>query len=218
MSTFDGWRACLLVALCSIVMAPQVRAQDEEAKENRPVMQIEIAPDSRMPGGKSAFLQGEADTTDQRFIVQDTEVMQPISVGVYTREPGDDVRVRIVKDDWDKPEREANTGGSGKAELYFRTFDNFKIAVNAETPTEYQLVVWVGDEIEMTPPAIAVPASDYVEPATSADGGRAAGSRANSREKNDGVSLSYLEIGLLALLLIIGVAFAAVKLSRRQEN
>lgn len=217
MKTFFGWRACLAVALLSTALVPQVRAQDEEAEE-RPVMQIELESDARMPGGKSAFLQGDADATDQWFVVQETDVVQPISVGVYTRDPGDEVRVRIVKDDWDKPEREADTGGSGKAEFYFRTFDDFKIGIDAETPTAYQLVVWVGDEPLMAPPSIAVPASKYVEPAAKATDGRPADSSANPAEKPDGISLSYLEMGLLALLLTIIVGFAAVKLSRRKKN
>lgn len=217
MSTISGWRTCLAITLFSFALVPPVHAQDEEAEE-RPVMQIEVEPDARMPGGKSAFLEGEADTTDQWFMVQGTDVMQPISVGVYTRDPGDKVRVRIVKDDWDKPEREADTGGGGKAEFYFRTFDNFKIGVDADTPTAYQLVVWVGDEIQVPPPAIAVPASDYVEPPANAPGGRGDGSVASRGAKNDGISLSYLEMGLLVLLLTIIVGFAAVKLSRRKNN
>lgn len=217
MKTLPCWRSCLAIALLSCALTPQVRAQDEEA-EKRPVMQVEVEPDSRMPGGKSAFLEGEADATDQWFMVQGTEVMQPISVGVYTRDPGDEVRVRIVKDDWDKAEREANTSGGGKAEFHFRTFDNFKIGVDAKTPTAYQLVVWVGDELQVAQPSIAVPASTYVESATNVNDVHPADSSATSREKPNGISLSYLEIGLLALLLAIIVGFAAVKLSRRKNN
>ncbi|MEO6154428.1 MAG: hypothetical protein ABIP16_01715 [Thermomonas sp.] len=176
-------------------------------------MQVEVKPDARMPGGKSAFLQGETDGADQWFMVSVTDLTQPISVGVYTRDPNEKVRVRIVKDDWDKPEREADTSGSGKAEFYFRTFDNFKIGVDADTPTAYQLVVWVGDEPQIAPPDIAVPASEYVEPADALVG------RVAGREgKGDGISLSYLEMGLLALLLIIVAGFVAVKLSRRTKN
>lgn len=217
MSTFLNWRTCIAMALLFAVQAPQVHAQDEEAEES-PVLQIDVEPDARMPGGKSAFLRGETERTAQWFMVEGTDVLQPISVGVYTRDPDDRVRVRIVKDDWEKPEREASTAGSGKAEMYFRTFDNFKIGVDAETPTEYQLVVWVGDEVQMTPPAIAVPASEYVEPATNAEGERVVGASANPQKKAGGVSLSYLEIALMALLLAIGVGFAAVKLSRRNKN
>ncbi len=212
-----GLRAGLAVALLATGLGTQVHAQDK-ASEDPPMIRIEVEPDARMPGGKSAFLQGETEGADQWFIVEDTDVMQPISVGVYTRDPKDEVRLRIVKDNWDKPEREANTGGSGKAEVYFRTFDNFKIGVDAETPTEYQLVVWVGDEVQMTPPAIAVPASDYVEPSAGTANGRDAASSANPDGKSGAVSLSYLEVGLLALLLAIGVGFATVKLSRRGKN
>lgn len=213
MSALPGKHACLASVLLCMAWGPQVHAQADEAVE-RPIAQIDVSPDPRMAGGESAFLEGDAEAAVQWFVVGDLDVMQPISVGVYTRGRGDDVRVRIVKDDWDKPEREASTGGTGKAEFYFRTFDDFKIGVDAKVPTRYQLVVWRGDEIQVAPPAIAVPASEFLEPANEAapqGGGSAAGRSA----VKGGVSLSYLELALLGLLLTLVAGLAAVKHSRR---
>ncbi len=171
--------------------------------EERSLMQIEIKPDPRIPKGKSAFIHGETDAIGDKFLVEGIDVMQPVYVGVYTKNADDKIRVRIVKDNWDKSEREANTDGTGKAEFTFRTYDSFKIGIDAKEDTEYQIVVWVGDEIPVEPPAIAVAASDYVEPVNKAN--------ANTNTKKNGVSLSYLELGLIGFLLMlligIGVAF-----------
>lgn len=203
MNAFRSLLAGALAALCLIAALP-VAAQDEAADEqDRPVFRITPQPDDRVASGKAMFLQGKTDALGVRFVVDELDVMQPVTVALYTQSVEDDVRLQIVKDgSWEHPVREARTGSERIAEFDFRTFDSFNIRVDADNPTDYQLAVWVGDALPEEPPAIAVPASEYREPADSARGENAADGR-----RGGAISLSYLEIGLIVALLVVIGAF-----------
>lgn len=148
------------VLAIALLQASVAMAQDEN--DSSIAYEIELRKDARMPGGLAAFLEGDADADGTRFFVAQTQLMQPISVGVYTRSPNESVRLQILKDDWQQPIREAYTQ-AGRADLHFRTYDGFRVLVSAATPTAYQLVVWVGDEQVPRLPEVALPASEYRE-------------------------------------------------------
>jgi len=174
--------------------------------DKRNIMLIEVKPDERTPHGKSAFIHGETDAIGDKFLVEGLDVMQPVYVGVYTKNPEDKIHVRLAKDDLDKVEQEGNTAGTGKAEFKFRTYESFKIGIDAEKDTEYQIMVWVGDEMPLEQPPVAVPASEYVEPENKTGAGG----------KSGGVSFSYLELGLIALVLLL-VGIVAVFMFRKNK-
>lgn len=184
-------------------------AQDDAEPEERSLMQIEVKADDRIPEGKSAFIQGQADNLGDKYLVEGIEATQPIHVGVFTQDTKDNVRVRIIKDDWEKAEQEKSTNGTSKAEFKFRTFDNFKIWVTADEETPYQLMVWIGDELEVSQPSIAVPASEYVEPK---DNGT---SNKNNANPSGGVSFSYLELGLIGVVLLLLIGFGIIFLRKK---
>ncbi|WP_449447971.1 hypothetical protein [Thermomonas brevis] len=153
--------AGLCLALVAIGHAGPARADDPV----RTIYDIDLQPDARIRGGKSAFLQGTATPYGHQFQVQGTELDQPIAVGLYTKDPSHPLRLRVVKDSFMTPERELTTDARGRTDLHFRTYDGFKLWVAAEQPTDYQLVVWVGDDLPpAATPAAVVPASDYVAP------------------------------------------------------
>lgn len=167
--------------------------------------EIELQDDARMPGGRAAFLEGEADADGTRFFVPGTELMQPISVGAYTRTPSESLRLEVLKDDWSKPIRDVVTE-NGRADVHFRTYDGFRLRVSADQPTDYQLVVWVGNEQTPRLPPVTVPASAYVEPAAAPT---AAGAAAGSATDGGNASspLLLILIGVAAVLLIGGGAY-----------
>jgi hypothetical protein len=161
----------------------------------RTVYDIELEPDARIEGGKSAFLQGTATAYGHQFQVLDTQLDQPISVGLYTRDPAHPLYLRVVKDDFTAPVRELQTDANGRIDLHFRTYDGFKLWVAASEPTDYQLVVWAGDEQVVAAPPAVVPASEYVEPP-------AVKGVAPRAEVSTG-SWSGREIGLAAILGLV---------------
>ncbi len=160
----------LAVLLCAAVLAIGITTPAFADDPVRTIYDIELQPDARIHGGKSAFLQGTATPYGHQFQVQGTELDQPIAVGLYTKDPSHPLKLRVVKDSFKEPVREEQTGADGRIDLRFRTYDGFKLWVAAEQPTDYQLVVWVGNEMPSAapPPPAVVPASEYVEPPASA--------------------------------------------------
>ena len=73
----------------------QVEKTPGPPAEERSLMQIEVKPDERIPKGKSAFIHGETDAIGDKFLVEGIDVMQPVYVGVYTKNADDKIRVRI---------------------------------------------------------------------------------------------------------------------------
>jgi len=188
-------------------------AQDESAENT--IYPIEVQADERVATGRAAFLQGNADAKGQRFLLGGLDLDDPIAVSVFTQNPGEQVRVRLVKDHWDAPERDEMTNDEQRVDFTFRTFDEFKIWVTADQPTPYQLVVWVGDKLALPVPSIAIPASTYAE-GSAADRARAPDRETPAAPGSSGVSFSYLELGLIAALLLIVIAFGAFLLIRRK--
>lgn len=224
------WLAPLLAAACAL--ASPAFAQEEETAPDPVVYPVELKEDERLADGVSAFLQGETDAEGQRFSIAETQVMQPISVWAVSKESGKTVRLRIVKDNWDLPDREADSASTGVAEAHFRTYDGFKILVAADNPTKYALIVWVGKEIDLPVPSVAMPMSEYVKSqAMAKSGSDNAGAEPSSEAPaiatpaiaasgSDGnrVSLSYLEIGLIALVLLLCAGFGGFVLTRRRKT
>lgn len=150
--------ACVLAAAWLSPAAPATAQDDDQV---RTVYDIELKQDPRIATGRSAFLKGTATPYGHQFQVEGTALDEPISVGLYAADPSRPLRMRVVKDSFGEPVREVQTDADGRAEVNFRTYDGFKLWVSAPEPTDYQLVVWVGDEIVETPPAAAIPASEY---------------------------------------------------------
>ena len=204
-------KASLLRCTAGLCLALMAMAHSGPARADDPVRtiyNIELEPDARIQGGKSAFLQGTATPYGHQFQVLGTELDQPISVGLYTRDPSHPLRLRLVKDSFKEPVREVQTDANGRIDLHFRTYDGFKLWVAASDPTDYQLVVWVGDERVAAPPPVVVPASEYVEPLA---GTGMSGKHADVASTS---GFSKLEIGLAAVLclaLLIGVGMFVLR-------
>lgn len=209
------WRAAFAAMLFTTAVS-RVCAQ-EEAATDAPY-DITVEPDSHMANGRSAFLQGEADAQGQRFRLEGLDLDSPVSVSVFTQHRGEQVRVRLVKDNWDAPERDEQTDDRQRVDFKFRTFDSFRIWITAETPTPYQLVVWVGDKVALPLPSIAIPASQYVEgrSAAAATDAMPHPAAAAAATRGGGVSFSYLELALIATLLLVVIAFGSFVLMRRK--
>lgn len=194
-----------------LLMAGLLIAGSAHAAPEREIFGIELHEDARLAGGKSAFLQGQTNPYGQQFSVPGTQLQQPIAVGLYTPDPAHPLKLRLTKGSFDEPIREVETDADGRIDLKFRTYDGFKLWVSAARPSDYQLVVWVGDEIALHPPAAVIPETEYAA-SLAADGPAA---RAGSIL--GGAGLSRLQIGLglalVALIVVIGLFF----LSRRKN-
>lgn len=200
----------IAVALTSgLLFASALSAQ--EAADDATIYRVEPVEDERLPGGRSSFLQGTADAAGDRFLVEGTQLLEPISVRVEPADPGRVLRVRIVKDDWTLPERDDTTQLSGKVSFNFRTYDGFKFWITADEPTDYRLVVWIGDEIQIPLPAVVVPASEFPEVANDTE------QPSGAREESGEIRFTVLEL-LLIVMLLSGGGVGAFLWLRRKSN
>ncbi len=158
-----NFRLGRILAILLAMLACTVVAHADEAGD-RPVTKLELAADARFSDGKVALMQGVADAIGYRFVLPDTDLMQPIAVDVYTRgAPAGAVRLRVGKGDWANPARDGTTDASGRVGFRFRTYDGVKFWITADTPTPYQIIVWEGAPIDLQPPPLAVPMRVFVQ-------------------------------------------------------
>lgn len=196
------------LVLCLLLAGP-LHAQETP---EHVIFDIELQQDARLQGGKSAFLEGQTNPFGQQFQVAGTELQQPIAVGLYTRDPNHPLRLRIAKGSLDEPVREVETDANGRIDLKFRTYDGFKLWVTADEPSDYQLVVWVGNELPVQPPRAVIPASKYEAAIASGESGP--GAAATLRSGAFGLSRleMFLGVGLVLVLVMAGFFF----MSRRR--
>jgi hypothetical protein len=102
-----------------------------------------------VPSGKVSMIQGVVGTAGVKFLVEDLSVLQPVQVALLAKDPEQDVRLQLSKFDWNVAERKGSTNGTGRQVFKTRTQGDLKILVTApKAGTPYQLVVWVGDEVQ----------------------------------------------------------------------
>ena len=197
-------RQAVAIVLALLACAATVHADDTV---DRPVTKLALAADPRFSEGKVALMQGVADADGYRFELPDTDLMQPITVDVYTKDaPAGAVRLRVGKGDWEHPARDGVTDASGHVGFRFRTYDGVKFWVSAETTTPYQIAVWSGTPLVPQPPPITAPMTAYVERHPKA---------APSAFASLGSGMRYAIGGAMALLLLVIAVFA---LRRRKSS
>lgn len=206
----------MAVLLTALLIPAAVFAQDEAKPAEDGSYPLELGPDERISEGRAAFMQGEADATGHRFLVEGTQLDEPVAVSVFTEDPQQRVRVRIVKDRWDAPERDAVTA-DGRVDFRFRTYDGFKVWVTADETTPYQLAVWVGPEMKRAIPSAFTPASKARDAPSAKPAGEVTPPAAvdDSPAPAGSVSFSYLEIALALIVLLLVAVVAVVLLKRR---
>ncbi len=221
----NWYSSVMLSTILATAFCVQARAAAAEPPAPE-VYPLELSATDDLPNGEATSLQSTADSVGQRYALGGTELDQPILVSVLTQDPSDNVRVRIVKDDWNAPDRDQATTGAKRLDFAFHTFDGFRVWVTADKPTDYQLIVWVGAPMASEPPPIAEPASTFVEGQRShdpkaSDSQRAAssvaadGNEGTAGRRADGVSFSRLELMLGAVIGLMLLGLVVFLLVRR---
>lgn len=147
----------LIPFFVSAADAPPVRSYKLELKKMDGVDQ-----------GKTAVVKGEAGKTPHRFLVDGVNMNTPMVVLVRPVREEDEVSLRLTKYAWNQPLREGTAKGEPLA-FKFRTEGEFQIAVSADKPTPYRLLVWAGDEAKPELRPVVLKASEYEGPASDSD-------------------------------------------------
>lgn len=148
--------AVAVAALLAGASAAPLTAQMEDEHAQRLTPKEE--PD--LPDGKYAFAEGAAGSPGHRFYLENLSVLQPVTVTLIARNPGDEIRLALGKYRYDEPDRTATTDAEGVARERLRTQGELKIEVSSSgAPKPYLLSVWVGKEVTPEMPPLLVPAS-----------------------------------------------------------
>jgi hypothetical protein len=139
----------LIPFFVSAADAPPVRSYKLELKKMDGVDQ-----------GKTAVVKGEAGKTPHRFLVDGVNMNTPMVVLVRPVREEDEVSLRLTKYAWNQPLREGTAKGEPLA-FKFRTEGEFQIAVSADKPTPYRLLVWAGEEVKPELRPVVIKASEF---------------------------------------------------------
>ena len=124
------------------------------------VFHINLKPNPIIEAGRLGAVQGTADKTGHRFLVEDLTIGQGVAVVLFAQDKNRKMRLQLFKFKWDSPERSGETDSQGKVEFDLKTEGEMKVLVTSEngTPGDYVLVVLVVDELPpATVPSIFVP-------------------------------------------------------------
>lgn len=113
--------------------------------------------------GQVAVVQGSTGQRGHRFQVDKLWMTHPVRVTAVAGNAGDVVQLDLIKFPWEKPVRSARTGTAARfVTEQFRTHGEFLIHVTSPVEdTPYQLVVWVGREVEPDLPEVVVDWETY---------------------------------------------------------
>lgn len=143
------------VALACGTAAPLAAQMEDES-----ALRLTLHEEPELAAGGWAFAEGETGAAPHRFFLENLSILQPVTVTLIAREPGDEIRLALGKYRFDEPDRRATTGAEGVVHERLRTQGELKIEVAADgEPKPYLLAVWAGRELEPELPPVLVPAS-----------------------------------------------------------
>lgn len=204
--TFSSIRqvgACLVVRL-AILLLIAVRAVAQESTNEATLkgpeeFPLELKEMEGIQGGRAAMRQGIAETSGHHFTLSETTILQPILITLVARDPAQALELRLFKEDWRKAELEGATEEFGKVSFMTRTEGAMKIQVRSVSGVaEYQLLVWVGDEVQVDPPTAFVSMQQNEEPSIAS-----ATSPQGSKTSIVLWVIAAALIGILVLLVIV---------------
>lgn len=194
MPTASLRRATAFLLAFALVLAGGAAAQDPPAPN---IIRLDPKPMEGLRAGRAVVVKGKAGPDGHRFLVEGVTALMPVTVLLRPVERGGEVRLQVSKYAWNQPLREGETDGDILT-LKFRTEGEFQATVLADEPTEYRLLVWVGDEAKPELRPVVVKASEF-------EGGD---------EGGGGSIVLWVIAGLLGL----GVLLLAVLVLRRKTS
>jgi len=139
------------------------------AAKEPPAKPLALKKVAGLTNGRIAYIVGTTARDAQRFYASNLLVTQPVLVTLKADNPEDDIKLNVTKTQWSKAEREVSTGANGRVQVAFRTQGEFGLAVSgADAGKPYRMVVWIGDEVKRSMPAVVVAKSKWKPGATAA--------------------------------------------------
>lgn len=153
---------CLLAMLLALPGTTRAQAPARDAPK-QVTYPLQVRDMVGVDNGKMAVVQGKTGQRGHRFMIDKLWMTNPVSVTVMAAAEGDALKLDLIKFPWAKPVRSASTGsGTRYVSERFRTQGEFLIHVTSPVEdTPYQLVVWVGNEVQPELPPVVVDWKTY---------------------------------------------------------
>lgn len=103
--------------------------------------------------GKIAIIEVTQKNETLYFFAKGISIFSPVMVFVESSNKADKLAVSLHKNTWSAVERSGETDANGVWTDKFRTGGDVGIKITArKMPAKYQIVLWVGDEVDVTMP------------------------------------------------------------------
>ena len=178
-----------------LIVAATASAEEKE----KPAYKLELKPDSRLPSGTAALVQGDSNPEGDQFFLENVGVLQPVAITLIAKNEGDQIKLVLAKQRWDEKIRESETGpGKKTVTEKLRTQGEVRMIVKADgDPKPYLLVVWVGDEVKPDMAPVVSKMKEYSGP------GAGAGSASAGGGSSSTTTAIVVMLGVIIVLLLI---------------
>ena len=188
--------APLRIVLLGLVLAvPLASAQAPPAAKPN-IIRLEPKAMEGLEHGRAVVVKGKVGPEGHRFLLDQLNMMMPVTVALRPTRRGDEVRLQLSKYAWNQPLRDGETSDR-ILKFQIRTESEFQITVTGEEPgTPYRLLVWVGDEVKPQMRPVVVKASEF---------------------KQESGDWGEKVLWVIAGLLLVGIVLLAVLVFRRKS-
>jgi hypothetical protein len=146
-----------LVVLVVTAIGDVAQAADKEPVI--PMTDVELTAYDKLPAGKAALYEGEADEDGVAFNIKGLSILTPVAVALEARDPAQPMTLELKNDFTLKWDRTVKTTSKGAVLTRFRTEGTAIMRVkSAGGRKPYRLMIWVGPELKihkLLPPPFA---------------------------------------------------------------
>jgi hypothetical protein len=124
--------------------------------------EVEVKPHEALKLGALKAVRGIAVPQGVRYTLKKLTTSMPVQLTLVSVDPAQDVKLEVYKDTWDAPLTVLSSkDADGAVTLRFRSNDHVAWAVRGPPRAPYQLLVWVGPEIQQVARMPLVTSQEY---------------------------------------------------------
>jgi hypothetical protein len=201
-------------ALCLVLLA----ASCSFAQGRR--WEIEPKADARLKAGKLSVVDGVTNEEGVRFVINNLDIMQPVSITLATEDAAKKLKLAVYKESPQQALVSKETDASGGATAKFRTAESVQLLVSGPAGAKYQLMTWVGPVVAVRTPTAFVPIDKSGSPMVEgvaltppAQTGAASGGAEKEQEQGKGdvlfllgpteILLALIFLALIVLIIVL---------------
>ncbi|MEZ5331850.1 MAG: hypothetical protein R2991_07300 [Thermoanaerobaculia bacterium] len=204
-----------IAALGAIALLCAAAAPLAAQMEDKNALRLTLHEEPQLAPGGWTFAEGETEALPHRFFLENLSILQPVTVTLIARNPGDEIRLALGKYNYEEPDRRAATGADGSVTERLRTQGELKIEVAADGPPKpYLLAVWAGKEVEPDLAPVLVAAST----AGAGGGGGGGGGEANDGAGGGGFALGGSPVLWVIAVVLLGILALLAKIAFRKGD